>query len=75
VHHDTFDRLGNLFGAGIPINLEDALASSKLRPGSLVCLAGFSHAGDYGAAAVLRWQPTALSREQPAQRPPFIQSS
>jgi 3-oxoacyl-[acyl-carrier-protein] synthase III len=57
VHHDTFDRLGNLFGAGIPINLEDALASSKLRPGSLVCLAGFSHAGDYGAAAVLRWQP------------------
>jgi 3-oxoacyl-[acyl-carrier-protein] synthase-3 len=56
VHHDTFDRLGNLFGAGIPINLEDALASAKIRPGSLVCLAGFSHAGDYGAAAVLRWQ-------------------
>lgn len=59
VHHDTFDRLGNLFGAGIPINLEDAIASSKIRPGSLVCMAGFSHAGDYGAAAVLRWRPTA----------------
>ena len=56
VHHDTFDRLGNLFGAGIPMNLEDALESGQLRPGSLVCMAGFSHAGDYGAAAVLRWQ-------------------
>ncbi|HKO90467.1 MAG TPA: 3-oxoacyl-[acyl-carrier-protein] synthase III C-terminal domain-containing protein [Polyangiaceae bacterium] len=56
VHHHTFARLGNLFGAAIPINLEDALASSRLRPGSLLCLAGFSHAGDYGAAAVLRWQ-------------------
>jgi len=56
VHHDTFARLGNLFGAGIPINLEDAIANAKIRPGSLVCMAGFSHAGDYGAAAVLRWQ-------------------
>ena len=56
VHHHTFDRLGNLFGAGIPINLEDALAGSKLRAGALLCLAGFSHAGDYGAAAVLRWR-------------------
>jgi 3-oxoacyl-[acyl-carrier-protein] synthase-3 len=56
VHHHTFDRLGNLFGAGIPINLEDALACSKLHPGALVCLAGFSHAADYAAAAVLRWQ-------------------
>jgi 3-oxoacyl-[acyl-carrier-protein] synthase-3 len=56
VHHDTFARLGNLFGAGIPINLEDAIANAKIRPGSLVCLAGFAHAGDYAAAAVLRWQ-------------------
>jgi 3-oxoacyl-[acyl-carrier-protein] synthase-3 len=67
VHHDTFDRLGNLFGAGIPINLDDALTEAKIRRGSLVCMAGFSHAGDYGAAAVLRWQGDARSsRERPA---------
>jgi 3-oxoacyl-[acyl-carrier-protein] synthase-3 len=54
-HHDTFDRLGNLFGAAIPINLEDAVAHGKLRGGDLVALGGFSHAGDYAAAAVLRW--------------------
>src|SRR4051812_36786572 len=32
-HHDTFDIYGNLFGAGIPINIDDALAREKLRPG------------------------------------------
>ncbi|HWP08254.1 MAG TPA: 3-oxoacyl-[acyl-carrier-protein] synthase III C-terminal domain-containing protein, partial [Polyangiaceae bacterium] len=55
-HHDTFDRYGNLFGAAIPINLEDALAARKLTGGALVALGGFSHAGDYAAAAVLRWR-------------------
>jgi 3-oxoacyl-[acyl-carrier-protein] synthase-3 len=55
-HHDTFDVHGNLFGAAIPINLEDALAKGKLRPGDLLALGGFSHAGDYTAAAVIRWQ-------------------
>ena len=56
VHHDTFDRYGNLFGAALPINLEDALAAGKLAPGGLLALGGFSHAGDYTAAAVLRWR-------------------
>lgn len=55
VHHDTFDAYGNLFGAAIPINLEDAIARGKLAPGMLVALGGFSHAGDYSAAGVLRW--------------------
>ena len=55
-HHDTFDRYGNLFGAAIPINLEDALLQGKLRPGSTVALGGFAHAGDYAAGAILRWQ-------------------
>jgi 3-oxoacyl-[acyl-carrier-protein] synthase-3 len=59
VHHDTFDRLGNLFGAALPINLEDALRERKLEPGALVGMAGFSHAADYAAAAVLRWPPRA----------------
>jgi 3-oxoacyl-[acyl-carrier-protein] synthase III len=54
-HHDTFDLYGNLFGAAIPINLEDALAHGKLREGDLLALGGFSHAGDYAAAAVIRW--------------------
>jgi 3-oxoacyl-[acyl-carrier-protein] synthase-3 len=54
-HHDTYDRYGNLFGAAIPINLEDALACGRLSAGNLVALGGFSHAGDYAAAAVLRW--------------------
>jgi 3-oxoacyl-[acyl-carrier-protein] synthase-3 len=55
IHHDTFDSYGNLFGAAIPINLEDAVARGKLGPGDLVALGGFSHAGDYAAAAVIRW--------------------
>jgi 3-oxoacyl-[acyl-carrier-protein] synthase-3 len=54
-HHDTFDRYGNLFAAGIPINLDDALANGKLEPGDLLALGGFSHAGDYAAAATVRW--------------------
>jgi 3-oxoacyl-[acyl-carrier-protein] synthase-3 len=54
-HHDTFDRYGNLFGAAIPINLEDALAAGKLAGGGLLGLGGFAHAGDYAAAAVVRW--------------------
>jgi 3-oxoacyl-[acyl-carrier-protein] synthase-3 len=54
-HHDTFDTYGNLFGAAIPINIEDALRSNKLAPGNLLALAGFSHAGDYAAAALIRW--------------------
>lgn len=55
-HHDTYDQHGNLFGAAIPINIEDALAKGKLRPGDLLALGGFSHAGDYAAAALIRWQ-------------------
>ncbi len=55
-HHDTFDRYGNLFGAAIPINLEDALAQGKLAPGALLALGGFAHAGDYAAAAIVRWR-------------------
>ena len=55
VHHDTFDMYGNLFGAGIPINLEHALAQGKLAGGGILALGGFSHAGDYTAAAIIRW--------------------
>lgn len=54
-HHDTFDSLGNLFGAAIPINLDDAIAHGKLQRGDFVGFGGFSHAGDYAAAAVVKW--------------------
>ncbi|HYQ43884.1 MAG TPA: 3-oxoacyl-[acyl-carrier-protein] synthase III C-terminal domain-containing protein [Polyangiaceae bacterium] len=56
-HHDTFDQYGNLFGAAIPINLDDGLAHGKLAHGGILALGGFSHAGDYAAAAILRWSP------------------
>ena len=53
--HDTFDQYGNLFSAGIPVNLEDALAHGKLAHGGILALGGFSHAGDYAAASIIRW--------------------
>lgn len=56
-HHDTFDTYGNLFGAAIPINIDDALRLGKLRPGMLLALGGFAHAGDYAGAALVRWRP------------------
>lgn len=55
LHHDTYDKYGNLFGAAIPINLEDALEHGKLAAGDLLALGGFSHAGDYCAASIIRW--------------------
>jgi 3-oxoacyl-[acyl-carrier-protein] synthase-3 len=61
LHHDTFDVYGNLFGAAIPINLEDAIRRGKLEAGALLALAGFSHAGDYSAAALIRWRPGAAA--------------
>jgi len=54
-HHDTFDEFANLFGAGIPVSLDDAIQKKKIAKGDLVCLAGFSHAGDYAAASLIRW--------------------
>jgi 3-oxoacyl-[acyl-carrier-protein] synthase-3 len=55
-HHDTFDVYGNLFGAALPIDIDDALARGKLHAGDLLALGGFAHAGDYTAAALIRWQ-------------------
>jgi 3-oxoacyl-[acyl-carrier-protein] synthase-3 len=55
-HPDTFDRYGNLFGAAIPITLDEAIVDGRVKPGALLALAGFSHAGDYAAAALVRWR-------------------
>jgi 3-oxoacyl-[acyl-carrier-protein] synthase-3 len=55
-HHDTYQKYGNLFGAAIPINIEDAIDTGALRSNALLALGGFSHAGDYCAAALIRWR-------------------
>lgn len=54
-HPDTFDRCGNLFGAAMPVTLDDAIRSKQIKEGDLVVLAGFAHAGDYAGAAAIRW--------------------
>jgi 3-oxoacyl-[acyl-carrier-protein] synthase III len=54
-HIDTFYKFGNLFGAAVPVNLALSLSEGKIKPGDLVCLAGFSHAGDYSGAALIQY--------------------
>ncbi|GLY26358.1 3-oxoacyl-[acyl-carrier-protein] synthase III C-terminal domain-containing protein [Micromonospora sp. NBRC 101691] len=55
-HLDTFDEYGNLFGAAVPITLTEAVRDGRVRPGDLLVLAGFAHAGDMAGAAAVRWQ-------------------
>jgi len=55
-HVDTYVEHGNLFGAAIPVCLERAEQTGRLKPGNTVALGGFSHAGDYAAAAIIRWK-------------------
>lgn len=54
-HVDTFDECGNLFGAGIPINLDRAMADGRLGAGEVVMMAAFAHAGDFAGAAAVCW--------------------
>jgi 3-oxoacyl-[acyl-carrier-protein] synthase III len=54
-HVDTFEECGNLFGAGIPVNLDRAITDGQLKAGDLVMMAGFAHAGDFAGAAAVRW--------------------
>jgi 3-oxoacyl-[acyl-carrier-protein] synthase III len=54
-HLDTFDRFGNLGGAGVPVTLHDAATAGLLKQGDLVVMAGFAHAGEFAAAAAVRW--------------------
>ncbi len=52
----TFERHGNLFGAALPILLEEAIDTGRLKANSHLVLGGFAHAGDFAAAAVIHWQ-------------------
>jgi 3-oxoacyl-[acyl-carrier-protein] synthase-3 len=54
-HLDTFDECGNLFAAGIPVNLERAISEGQLKKGDVVMLAAFAHAGDFAGAAAVKW--------------------
>ncbi len=54
-HRDTFDECGNLFGAGIPINLDRAISDGQVKAGDVVMMAAFAHAGDFAGAAAVRW--------------------
>ncbi len=55
---ETFDEHGNMFGAAIPVSFERAVTTGRLKKGDHAVLGGFSHAGDYAAAAVVHWQPS-----------------
>lgn len=54
-HVDTFDECGNLFAAGIPVNLDRAISEGQLKSGDVVMMSGFAHAGDFAGAAAVRW--------------------
>lgn len=54
-HLDTFDECGNLFAAGIPVNLDRAVTDGRLSAGDTVLMAAFAHAGDFAGAAAIRW--------------------
>ncbi|OBF55326.1 3-oxoacyl-ACP synthase [Mycobacterium sp. 852002-50816_SCH5313054-b] len=54
-HRDTFHQCGNLFGVGIPVNFDFAINDGQVKPGDVVMMAAFAHAGDFAGAAALRW--------------------
>jgi len=54
-HVDTFDDCGNLYAAGIPVNLDRAISDGRLKKGDVVMMAAFAHAGDFAGAAAVRW--------------------
>ena len=55
-HPDTFDECGNLFAAGIPVTLDTAITDGRVEDGDVVMMSAFAHAGDFAAAAAIRWQ-------------------
>ena len=54
-HVDTFEDCGNLFAAGIPVNLDRAISDGSLEKGDVVMMAAFAHAGDFAGAAAIKW--------------------
>jgi 3-oxoacyl-[acyl-carrier-protein] synthase-3 len=60
------DRFGNTSSASVPLALAEAALGGRCRDGDLVCLAAFG-AGLTWAGALLRWQPTAVGVDDPAE--------
>ncbi|WP_036420500.1 3-oxoacyl-[acyl-carrier-protein] synthase III C-terminal domain-containing protein [Mycobacterium sp. 360MFTsu5.1] len=54
-HRDTFDECGNLFAAGVPVNLDRAITDGQVGKDDVVMMAAFAHAGDFAGAAAVRW--------------------
>ncbi|MDT5102848.1 MAG: 3-oxoacyl-[acyl-carrier-protein] synthase [Mycobacterium sp.] len=54
-HLDTFDECGNLFAAGIPVNLDRAISDGQVKKGDVIMMAAFAHAGDFAGAAAVQW--------------------
>lgn len=54
-HPDTFDECGNLFAVGVPLTLDAAVSDGRIAEGDVVMTSAFAHAGDFAAAAALRW--------------------
>jgi 3-oxoacyl-[acyl-carrier-protein] synthase III len=54
-HVDTFDECGNLFAAGIPVNLDRAISDDTVKKGDVLMMAAFAHAGDFAGAAAIKW--------------------
>jgi 3-oxoacyl-[acyl-carrier-protein] synthase-3 len=54
-HRDTFEECGNLFAAGIPVNLDRAITDGQVKKGDVLMLAAFAHAGDFAGAAAIKW--------------------
>ncbi|MET9030900.1 3-oxoacyl-[acyl-carrier-protein] synthase III C-terminal domain-containing protein [Nocardia sp. NPDC004168] len=61
-HPDTFEECGNLFGSAMPLTFDYAVTSGLVQEGAVVMFAGFAHAGDFAAAAALRWGGRVSSR-------------
>jgi 3-oxoacyl-[acyl-carrier-protein] synthase-3 len=53
---NTFDQCGNLFGAAMPVTLDQEISAGRIQDGALVVLAGFAHAGDFAGAAAFQWR-------------------
>lgn len=60
-HVDTFDELGNLYGAAAPITLAHAARTGRVSDGDIVVVAGFAHAGDFAAASAIEWRAGATA--------------
>ena len=54
-HLDTFEQHGNMFGAAIPVILDQGIRAGQVKDGDLLVLGGFAHAGDFAGAAAIRW--------------------